>query len=236
VRPDIFGRAAAKRIGLAAEAQVVSESIEQRERSQVSALSHPITQKTTCVGDPDIAREPGAPFNFDWRPNDLRIGAIQHREHAVFFAENAEDGRHGIHAQRLEFAQEEQSENVIKISGGEDDSGNGRIAARAGMKRGSGLDLRSEVGRGSGKKPGDAVRAQGELGLGARFTRESVLNGVLASVITQSGAVLAAAIPLRKPAPGGRTEDAKMHRGGLEFRAYVRVDFAAENDFLKNRS
>jgi len=48
--------------------------------------------------------------------------------------------------------------------------------------------------------------------------------------------VPATAIPLRKPAPGRRTEDMKAHLAELESCARVGVDFAAKNNFFENRA
>src|SRR5271168_1471960 len=101
------------------------------------------------------------------------------------------------------------------------------------MKLGRAFDLRCQVGRGSRKKPRRAVRTQSKLSLCACFS-----GGLFkACVITDSNAVSAAAIPLRKPAPGRRTGDPNVHLASLiarlEFCAYVGVDFAAENNFFK---
>ena len=88
--------------------------------------------------------------------------------------------------------------------------------------------MKGEVGRGSGKKPGGAIRAQRELSLGTRLAGKFVL--------AHTRAVSASAIPLREPAPGRRTEDLNAHLAELEFCAHVGVDFAAENDFFENRT
>src|SRR5208282_3185794 len=78
-----------------------------------------------------------------------------------------------------------------------------RIMQRAGVKRGRAFDLRSQVGRGSREKPRGAVRAQRQLSLRASFA-----GGFLkTTIIAHGNAVSAAAIPLRKPAPGRRTGD-----------------------------
>ena len=55
-------------------------------------------------------------------------------------------------------------------------------------------------------------------------------------VVTNSNTVSAAAVPLRKPTPGRRTEDKNVHLAGLEFCAHVGIDFAAENNFFENRA
>jgi hypothetical protein len=96
------------------------------------------------------------------------------------------------------------------------------------MEFGSCFDLKSEVGTGSCKKPAGAAGAQCKLSLGTSLAVEFVL--------AHSQAIRAAAIPLREPTPGRRTEDANVHRAELEFCAYVRVDLAAENYFFKYRT
>src|SRR6266852_1254638 len=106
------------------------------------------------------------------------------------------------------------------------------------MKRREAFDLKGQVGRGSGKKPGGAVSAQRELSLGARLAGEFVIARISAGVLAHSDAVSAAAIPLRKPTPGRRTEDLNAHlwSADLELCAHVGVDFAAENNFFENRT
>ena len=102
------------------------------------------------------------------------------------------------------------------------------------MKRSGVFDLKGQVGRGSGKKPSGAVSAQRELSLGARLAGEFVI----ARISADANAVSAAAIPLRKPTPGRRTEDLNAHlwSADLELCAHVGVDFAAENNFFENRT
>jgi len=106
------------------------------------------------------------------------------------------------------------------------------------MKIRGAFDLKGQVGTGSSQKPSGAVRAQCELSLRARLAREFPR--------AHANAVSAAAIPLREPTPGRRTEDPNAHllflqcyfciAAGLELCAYVGVDFAAENDFFENWS
>src|SRR6266566_6651704 len=103
------------------------------------------------------------------------------------------------------------------------------------MKRRAIFDLNCQVGRGSCEEPGGAVGAQRELSLGARLAGKFVLTRV-ARVLAHSNAVSAAAIPLRKPTPGRRTEDLNAHlwSADLELCAHVGVDFATENNFFEN--
>lgn len=87
------------------------------------------------------------------------------------------------------------------------------------------FDLRSQIGGCSGKKPVALVGTDSKLGLGTCVPRKSAT--------AQRCAVSATAIPLRKAAPGCRTEDQDAHSARLELRANVRIDFAAQNDFFK---
>src|SRR6266403_5277755 len=98
------------------------------------------------------------------------------------------------------------------------------------MKRRAIFDLKGQVGRGSCEEPSGAVGAQRELSLGARLAGKFVL--------ADSNAVSAAAIPLRKPTPGRRTEDLNAHlwSADLELCAHVGVDFTTENNFFENRT
>lgn len=100
------------------------------------------------------------------------------------------------------------------------------------MKLGGGLDLEGEIGRGASKEPLGTVGAQCELRLGARLAGKILLGLIMAN----RHAIPTAAIPLRESTPGRRTEDAEVHQEGLELRAYVGVDLAAQNYFFKNRS
>ena len=100
------------------------------------------------------------------------------------------------------------------------------------MKLRGAFDLKSQVGRGSSEKPSGTVRAQRDLSLGARLAGKFVL----ARILTHTNTVSAAAIPLRKPTPGRRTEDLNAHLAGLELCADVGVNFAAEHNFFENRS
>src|SRR5260370_6000918 len=100
------------------------------------------------------------------------------------------------------------------------------------MKLRKAFDLKGQIGRGPGEKPSGAVGAQCELRLGARLAGKFVL----ARILTHTNTVSAAAIPLRKPTPGRRTEDLNAHLAGLELCADVGVNFAAENNFFENRT
>src|SRR5271155_2825920 len=106
------------------------------------------------------------------------------------------------------------------------------------MKLRRAFDLKRQVGRCSGQKPGGAVSAQREMGLRSRLAGEFVLARVLTHVFTYGGTVSAGAIPLREPTPGRRTEDLNAHLlfAGLELCAHVGIDFAAENNFFENRT
>src|SRR5271165_3979982 len=100
---------------------------------------------------------------------------------------------------------------MVEIGACQDYAGDRRIARRVmrrpRMKLRRAFDLRRQVGRGSGEKPRGAVGAQSNLSLGASLVRGSLE----ARLITYGRAVSAAAIPLRKPAPGRRTGDTNAH-------------------------
>src|ERR1035438_4295970 len=104
------------------------------------------------------------------------------------------------------------------------------------MKRRRTFDLKGQVRRSSGEVPGGAVRAQRELSLRARFAVKLFLAHVFARVFSHPDAVSAAAIPLREPTHGRRTEDPNAHLAGLEFCVHVGVDFATEYNFFENRT
>ena len=76
---------------------------------------------------------------------------LQHGEHGVVFAQNAANGRCGVNAQRLQFAQEQKSEDVIDIGVGENCACDGTLPDSVAyfepwLKFGSGFDLAAEVG------------------------------------------------------------------------------------------
>jgi hypothetical protein len=54
---------------------------------------------------------------------------MQHAEHRVIFAEYAADGCSGMDAQGVEFAEQKESKDVVEISVGERDTGDGRMAS-----------------------------------------------------------------------------------------------------------
>ena len=122
--------------------------------------------------------------------------------------ENAADGFGGVHAQRLQFAQQEQAEDVVDVGVGENGSGDRRLAnpssqARPRMQFGSGFDLRAQIGRSSEQKPGSRIGADGNLCLGAGFAVEG--SGA------HGAAVRAGAIPLGESSASGRTENLHAH-------------------------
>ena len=128
---------------------------------------------------------------------DLIRDALQHGEHRIVFGQNAADGFGGVHAQRLQFAKQEQAEGVVDVGVAEDGAGDRRLAyAFAGMEFRSGFDLRAQVGRGAEQKPVLVVGADGNLRLGASFT--------LKRSRAQGAAIWAGAVPLRKASSGGR--------------------------------
>ena len=103
-------------------------------------------------------------------------------------------------AQRLKFAQQKQSEDVIDIGIGERDTGYGRVARRplrrlARMQLRRGFDLEAQVGRCPEQEPKDGVLGERNLGLGARLAVEGAGS--------YGATIMAGTIPLRKCAARG---------------------------------
>ena len=137
-------------------------------------------------------------------PLGLIWNAMQHAEHRVILAENTADRGGGIDAQRLEFAQQKQSDDVIEIGIGERDAGNGRMAhALARMQFRHGLDLSSQVRRGTQQEPRVSVLRDRNLRLRARLAVECARS--------HGAAIMAGAVPLRKRATGRGTENLYLH-------------------------
>ena len=135
---------------------------------------------------------------------DLIWNAMQHAEHRVIFAQNTTNGRCGVDAQRLEFAQQKESEDVVEIGIGKRNAGNGgmtRSLSRMHLRRG--FDLRAKVGRCAQQEPFAAILREGHLCLRARLAAE--LTG------SHRPAIGAGAIPLRKRASGRGTENLDQH-------------------------
>ena len=184
-RRNVGGKMRAQRKSTAAQAGVGSAGFEQREQSPGRELV----------------------------PTDLTGNALQHGKHGIVFGQNAANGFGGVHAQGLEFAEQEQAEHMVEVAVQQDGSGDRRLADAglagdaARMELGRGFDLGAKVGRSPDEKPGTVVGADGDLGLGAGLAGE------------RSGAnrqtVGTGAIPLGKSAAGGRAEDDDAHEGSV---------------------
>src|ERR1700674_2734814 len=119
---------------------------------------------------------------------------MQHCEHAVVVAENAADRRGRENSERLQLAQQQQSQYLIQVGRSEQHSGNGRLpGASMWMQEWTGFNLGAQVRRGVQQKPRMAIGADGHFQLGTSFAGE--ISG------SESGAVAAGTIPLRETAP-----------------------------------
>ena len=107
-------------------------------------------------------------------------------------------------AQRLQFAQQKQSEDVIEIGIGEGDAGNRRMAQtppRMQLRRS--FDLGQQIWRSAQQEPQEAVFGDRDLGLRARLAVERAGS--------HGATICAGAIPLRKPASGRGTQNLYSH-------------------------
>ncbi len=137
-------------------------------------------------------------------PRGLIRDALQHAEHRVIFKENAANGRSSVDAKRLEFAQQEQSEDVVEIGVGQHHARNRRLAqALARMQLRRGFDLCAQVWRCAQEKPRAAVLRDCNLCLAARLALERAGS--------HGATIGAGAIPLRKRASGRRTKNLHQH-------------------------
>src|SRR5450631_2273887 len=84
------------------------------------------------------------------RPRNLPRNALQHAEHRVVFGENALDGIGNVNPQWLQFAQQQQSQNMIDVGVRENRTGDWRLAHPfVRMEFGSAFDLRAQIRRSS---------------------------------------------------------------------------------------
>ena len=98
-------------------------------------------------------------------------------------------------AQRLEFAQQEESKDVVEIGIGQDYARDGRVAqALARMQFRRGLDLRSQIRGCAQQEPRTAILGERNLRLGARLAVEGAGS--------HCATICAGAVPLRKRASG----------------------------------
>ena len=106
--------------------------------------------------------------------------------------------------QRLEFAQQEQPEDVVEIGVGQHNTCDRRLAhAIARMQLRCGFDLRAQIRRCAQQKPRAAILRDRNLGLHARLAVECAAS--------QSATIGAGAVPLRKRASGCGTENPYLH-------------------------
>ena len=107
-------------------------------------------------------------------------------------------------AQRLEFAQQKKSEDVIKVGIGKRYAGYGRLTQTlARMQLRCSLDLRSQVRRCAQQKPRAAILRDRNLGLAAGLAVKRAGS--------HRATIWAGAIPLRKRASGRRTKNLYLH-------------------------
>ena len=150
----------------------------------------------------------------------------QHVEEGVFALHNRPHRVGGINSDRLQFAHQQQTENLVKIAGSQYNALNGRIAQAAGMQLRCRFNLRAQVGRSVQQKPMLIVGGNGNLDLRPGYGVQQT------SALT--AAVEASTIPLWKAATGRRTQNFNAHCW-LDFRRRVAVDFASHADHFKGR-
>ena len=109
---------------------------------------------------------------------------------------------------RATFAQAEQAGGVVDLAVHQDDRADAGVAQRpARLHRGEALQLRADVRRGIAQHPVHAVIGNRDGRLGAGL-------GIQAAV-AKACAVDAVAVPLRKTATGGRTQDLDEHERSI---------------------
>ena len=141
---------------------------------------------------------------FKISPLGLLWNAMQHAEHRIILAENAANGSCGMDAQRLQFAQQKQSEDVIEIGIGECYAGDGRVThTLAWMQFSRGFNLRAQIGRSAQQEPQEAILGDCNLSLRARLAVECAGS--------HGATIYAGTIPLRKCASGCRAKNLYLH-------------------------
>jgi hypothetical protein len=155
--------------------------------------------------------------------------AIQHPEHAVVLLQNAPDRSCAINVEGLQFAERQQSRDLINITTSQQNASNGRISPRIPrMQRWRRFDLQTQIGRGVQQKPGAIVVAYRDLGLGPALAPES--PG------TKRLTVATVAIPLWKTTSCGRAQDFYAHPcRRLQCGRGVGVDLTVQRNFLERR-
>src|ERR1700716_179992 len=115
-------------------------------------------------------------------------------------------------AERLQFAQQQQTENMVNVGIRQHDACDRGLAhtvvhSIARVKISGGFNLRAQVWGRSQQKPRVAVLTDGDLGLSARLTLECACS--------QATAVGTGAIPLGKSTTCSRAQDFHSHPKGV---------------------
>jgi hypothetical protein len=137
-------------------------------------------------------------------PAHGRIGSHQCAKKAVFFREDAPDGKSRIDVQRLKFPKVEEPQDGVHIRTCQENGRDGGAAGRACRgKFGIFAELLAEIWGSIQKEPRGVIRRNSDLRLRARTALELTFS--------QAATVGASAIPLGKTAPGCGAEDFNAH-------------------------
>src|ERR1700688_3348689 len=151
-------------------------------------------------------------------PHRLIRNSSQHAEHRVVFDQNSANRRCSVNTQRLEFAQQEQTEYVVDIGISQQYACNRRLPQTlAWMQFRGGFDLSPQVRRSAQQKPHAVILRDRNLGLASRFAVERA--------VSHRAAICAAAIPLRKRASGRGTKNLYLHSPEFTVWHYCRKYF-----------
>ena len=135
-------------------------------------------------------------FGGEIDPANGSFRAVEDGEDAIFFLQDALNGRRGKGEEGLKFAEVQKTHNGVDVGAGKKNAGDREMGVFVGRgsEFGSREKLGAEIGRGSEEEPVFFIGSEGQLGLSSRV-------GVEASV-AETGTILAGAIPLRETAAG----------------------------------
>ena len=157
------------------------------------------------------------PLRFERPPFGAAV-ALQHRQDGIPVGQRALDARGAEDAhRRRRLAQQQEPGGVVDLRVGQQHARDRRRADAVDALRAERLELLTEVGRGVDQEPGPVVAADRERRLGPRSRAFTRARGL---------ARLAAAVPLRKAAAGGRAQDANAHVAPSEGRRPRRASAA----------
>jgi hypothetical protein len=159
-------------------------------------------------------------------PPRLSILLSEHIEEGIFALNNRADSVGGMDTDRLQFAHQQQPENLVEIASGQDNAFDRGVPETAGVQLWSRFNLCAQIGRGVQQEPMLIVGGDGNLDLRPG-------RGVQQTP-SLTAAVRATAIPLWKAAAGRRTQNFNSHCR-LNFGRRVAVDFASHGDLFEVR-